>query len=238
MQLISQFEQSDRRWWLYYGYCRALSYDWNQKWRGITMSLYGATTSKGDPNADAARLFREYGKSMKDLGYTSDKECCQIPGCKAEKLWTISPDGRSNPKMAQAGNIMELSAGCRFCQNIAKMNDDQAWRLAVWRAFTNEYWIPAIEAVKSNPKLPQKAAVYGFAVDWALNEGKESMKGKLGRAATIDAAVKARANSGKCCNSSAKNAENRANMWGEAIRTNPDLTAPVQAITDKYKPGS
>ena len=235
MQLIMNFEQSDTRWWLYYGYCRALSYDWNQKWRGITLTLYGATTSKGDSKSDAVRLFQAYGKSLQDLGYKDDKECCQIPGCKSEKLWTISRSGRSNPEMSEAADIRELSAGCEFCKNVSGLNDDPAWRTAVWEAFTTEYWLPAIEAVKKNG-LPQKPAVYGFFVDWALNEGKEGMQKNSAKAKDIAAAVSARAKSGACCNGSAKNAQNRAKMWGEAMTTNVDLTQSVEETAKKFKP--
>ena len=236
MMLIMQFEQSDTRWWLYYGYCRALSYDWNEKDRGITLSLYGATTNKGSSGSDGYRLVKAYGKTLQQMGYTDDKSCCQMPGCKDEKYWTLTRTGRPNPNDdSEAMNIQQLSASCPFCKTISGLNDDPAWRTAVWKAFTDEYWLSAIAAVKAS-KLPQKAATYGFLVDWALNEGAEDMKKLVAKTSDVASAVAARAKSGKCCNDGAKNAENRAKMWGEAIASNPDLTQSVDPIVAKYKP--
>lgn len=234
MQLIMVFEQSDTRWWLYYGYCRALSYDYSKAWRGTTVSLYGATTYNNHPEADAARLFKHYGKSIKDVGWTSDKACCQLPGCKGEKLWTISKTGAASDW--EAKDLQQLNASCQFCKNLAGLNDNTAWRAAVWKAFSAEYFLPAIAELKKNG-YPMKAAIIGFAVDFALNEGKDGLLSGLKNAGkSISALVAHRAKSGSCCNASAANAKKRAEMWNAAITSNPDLAQDVGPLATKYKP--
>lgn len=234
MQLIMNFEQSDTRWWMYYGYCRALSYDYSKAWRGTTVSLYGATTYNNNPQSDAARLFKHYGKSIKDLGWKSDKECCQIPGCKGEKLWTISTTGKTSD--FEAKDIQQLSAPCTFCRTVANLNNDTAWRTAVWKGFASEYFLPAVAELKK-VGIPLKAATVGFVVDWALNEGKSGMVSGLKKAGkSLTKAVEVRAKSGSCCNGSSANAKKRAQMWGEAISKNPDLATDVASLAAKFKP--
>ena len=234
MQLIMNFEQSDTRWWLYYGYCRALSYDYSKAWRGTTVSLYGATTYNNNPEADAARLFKQYGKGIKELGWISDKTCCQMPGCKGEKYWTIGTTGKASDW--EAANLQQLNASCQFCKNLAALNDSAAWRTAVWKAFAAEYFMPTIAELKKHG-YPMKAAVVGFAVDFALNEGMDDLLSGVKRAGkSIAALVAHRAKSGSCCNGSAANAKKRAEMWGEAIAKNPDLANDVAALAAKYKP--
>lgn len=234
MQLIMVFEQSDTRWWLYYGYCRALSYDYSKAWRGTTVSLYGATTYNNNPGADAARLFKHYGKGIKDLGWTSDKACCQLPGCKGEKLWTISRNGTTTDW--EAKDLQQLNAPCQFCKTLASLNDNSAWRAAVWKAFSAEYFMPAIADLKKHG-YPMKAAIVGFAVDFALNEGKSGLaSGFKSAGRSIAALVTHRAKSGSCCNASAANAKKRAEMWNDAITSNPDLAHDVGPLAAKYKP--
>jgi hypothetical protein len=236
MQLIMIFEQSDTRWWLYYGYCRALSYDYSKAWRGTTVSLYGATTYNNNPGADAARLFKHYGKSITDLGWTSDKACCQLPGCKGEKLWTIRKTAGKSDDDSEAKDIHELNASCQFCKNLASLNDNSAWRAAVWKAFSAEYFLPAIAELKKNG-YPMKAAIIGFAVDFALNEGKSGLLAGLKSAGkSLPALVAHRAKSGSCCNGSAANAKKRAELWNATITSNPDLAHDVGPMAAKYKP--
>lgn len=232
MQLINHFEQSDRRWWLYYGYCRALSYDYNLAWRGVTVGLYGATTYNDHPQADAARLFAAYGTTIRAMGWQSDRQCCQKANCATETYWTISP---TNTRTSwQGASLADLNAGCAFCQRVLGLQNNDAWRKATWDAYTAEYWLPAINMIKA-AGLPVQPAVVGFAVDWSMNEGKENPKAFFSRGLTLDQLARARRTSCSSCNSGT-NGVTRANMWGHVMSTNPALSGNLDTVFSQFFP--
>jgi len=160
MRMVNKSEQDDPSfsgWVQYYGYCENIG-----DGRGITMSIQGATT--GGPNdggPDGPGLFLLFNKY----------------------------NGASNPSIAgglsdagvkatMGGKILKINESTSaFCAKINGLNNNAAWRAAVWESFYNNYISYAVEQARQ--RNFNDAVIIGAFTDSALNQGATGSSGSL-----------------------------------------------------------
>jgi chitosanase len=160
MRMVNKSEQDDPSfsgWVQYYGYCQNIG-----DGRGITMSIQGATT--GGPNdggPDGPGLFLLFNKY----------------------------NGASNPSIAgglsdagvkatMSGQILKINESTSaFCAKINGLNNNAAWRAAVWESFYNNYISYAVQQARQRNFTD--AVIIGAFTDSALNQGATGGSGSL-----------------------------------------------------------
>ncbi|HEY8023089.1 MAG TPA: chitosanase [Burkholderiaceae bacterium] len=160
MRMVNKSEQDDPSfsgWVKYYGYCEDIG-----DGRGITMSIQGATT--GGPNdggPDGPGLFQLFNKY----------------------------NGASNPTIAgglsdagvkatMSGKILKINESTSaFCSKIKGLNNNAAWRAAVWESFYNNYISYAVQQAKQ--RNFNDPVIIGAFTDSALNQGATGSSGSL-----------------------------------------------------------
>lgn len=168
MKLINKPEQDSLDWTKYYGYCEDIRDD-----RGYTIGIFGATTGgANDTHPDAPALFKEY-----------DAVCGASHPSIQGGLVRIGIDGKMN------GNILKVNdSQSTFCAKIQRLQEDDAWREAMWRTFYNVYIQYSLEQVRQRGFT--WALTIGSFVDAALNQGvtggSTTLAGILSKVGGID----------------------------------------------------
>jgi chitosanase len=163
MKLISKPEQDSLDWTKYYGYCQNIGDK-----RGYTIGIFGATTGgPNDTGPDAPELFKQY-DAIK--GAT-------IPSAEGGLRRTGAP-GR------MSGSILQVTGSSKeFCGELSKLQNDPAWREAMWRTFYNVYIEYSVQQARQRGF--NSALTIGSFVDTALNQGatgdRNSLQGLLSR---------------------------------------------------------
>ncbi|GLI09130.1 hypothetical protein YDYSG_51620 [Paenibacillus tyrfis] len=163
MKLINKPEQDDLNWTKYYGYCE----DIKDK-RGYTIGIFGATTGGSrDTHPDGPDLFKAY-DAAKGASNPSAEGALKRLGI--------------NGKMK--GSILEIKDSEKvFCGKIEKLQNDAAWRKAMWETFYNVYIRYSVEQARQRGFT--SALTIGSFVDTALNQGatggSDTLQGLLAR---------------------------------------------------------
>ncbi len=149
MKLINKPEQDDLNWIKYYGYCEDIKDE-----RGYTIGIFGATTGGSrDTHPDGPELFKAY-DSAKGAGNPSVEGALKRLGI--------------NGKMK--GSILQIKDSEKvFCGKIKKLQNDAAWRKAMWETFYNVYIRYSVEQARQRGFT--SAVTIGSFVDTALNQG-------------------------------------------------------------------
>ncbi|WP_246062817.1 chitosanase [Paenibacillus ehimensis] len=163
MKLINKPEQDDLNWIKYYGYCEDINDE-----RGYTIGIFGATTGgPRDTHPDGPELFKAY-DAAKGAGNPSVEGALKRLGI--------------NGKMK--GSILEIKDSEKvFCGKIKKLQNDPAWRKAMWETFYNVYIRYSVEQARQRGFT--SALTIGSFVDTALNQGatgdSNTLQGLLAR---------------------------------------------------------
>nr|WP_227011704.1 chitosanase [Paenibacillus lutimineralis] len=166
MKLVNKPEQDDLNWTKYYGYCENIDDD-----RGYTIGIFGATTGgPNDQGPDAPALFKEYDR-IKGASNPSVEGALKRLGI--------------NGKMK--GSILVISdSNSTFVKKINSLQNDSAWREAMWRTFYNVYIKYSVDQAKNRGF--NTALTIGSFVDTALNQGatggSNSLQGLLSKSGT------------------------------------------------------
>ncbi|MBV8465378.1 MAG: chitosanase [Burkholderiales bacterium] len=160
MRLVNKSEQDDPSfsgWVKYYGYCQNIG-----DGRGITMAIQGATTggpNDGGPDGPGLfLLFNKYNGAAKPsiAGGLSDA------GVKAK----------------MSGNILVIQeSDSAFCKRINALENNAAWRAAVWESFYDNYIGYAVQQARD--RNFNDALTIGAFTDAALNQGATGSGGSL-----------------------------------------------------------
>ncbi|MGF9914791.1 chitosanase [Paenibacillus ehimensis] len=163
MKLVNKPEQDDLNWIKYYGYCEDINDE-----RGYTIGIFGATTGgPRDTHPDGPELFKAY-DAAKGAGNPSVEGALKRLGI--------------NGKMK--GSILEIKDSEKvFCGKIKKLQNDPAWRKAMWETFYNVYIRYSVEQARQRGFT--SALTIGSFVDTALNQGatgdSNTLQGLLAR---------------------------------------------------------
>ncbi|GKS12273.1 hypothetical protein YDYSY3_32730 [Paenibacillus chitinolyticus] len=157
MKLVNKAEQDSLKWTEYYGYCEDIDDD-----RGYTIGIFGATTGgPNDTGPDGPALFKEY-DAVKGASNPS------VQGALAR----IGVNG------AMKGSILKINDSEKvFCGKIKGLENDPAWREAMWHTFYNVYIKYSFEQARKRGF--NSALTIGSFVDTALNQGAEGDSGSL-----------------------------------------------------------
>ena len=160
MRMVNKSEQDDPSfsgWVKYYGYCQNIG-----DGRGITMSIQGATT--GGPNdggPDGPGLFLLFNKYNGASNPT-------IAGGLAD----------AGVKATMSGNILKINESTSaFCAKINGLNNNAAWRAAVWESFYDNYISYAYQ--QATKRGFKDANIIGAFTDSALSQGAWGSSGSL-----------------------------------------------------------
>ncbi|MEK4359782.1 chitosanase [Paenibacillus sp. FSL M7-1455] len=157
MKLVNKPEQDDLNWTKYYGYCEDIGDD-----RGYTIGIFGATTGgPNDEGPDGPELFKEYDRA-KGASNPSVEGALKRLGI--------------NGKMKN-GILVISDSESKFVKKINSLQNDAAWREAMWRTFYNVYIKYSVEQAKKRGFT--SALTIGSFVDTALNQGATGDSGSL-----------------------------------------------------------
>lgn len=163
MKLINKPEQDSLDWTKYYGYCQNIG-----DGRGYTIGIFGATTGgPNDTGPDAPELFKQYDKV----------KGAAIPSTQGG-LKRIGVHG------SMSGSILKITDSSKqFCGKIGRLQNDPAWREAMWRTFYDVYIDYSVQQARQRGF--DSALTIGSFVDTALNQGatgdRNSLQGLLAR---------------------------------------------------------
>jgi chitosanase len=160
MRMVNKSEQDDPSfsgWVKYYGYCQNIG-----DGRGITMAIQGATT--GGPNdggPDGPGLFLLFNK------YNG-----------ASKPSIAGGLANAGVKAVMSGAILKIQeSDSAFCAKINALENNAAWRAAVWESFYDNYISYAVQQAKK--RNFDDALTIGAFTDAALNQGATGGSGSL-----------------------------------------------------------
>ncbi|WP_047244446.1 chitosanase [Chromobacterium subtsugae] len=157
MKLINKPEQDSLDWTKFYGYCE----DIGDK-RGFTIGIFGATT--GGPNdggPDAPALFKAFDAASG-----------------AANPSIIGGLNRAGAHGAMQGAILKISDDKKtFCNKIGALQNNAAWREAMWRTFYAVYIQFSVQQARQRGF--NSALTIGSFVDTALNQGASGDSGTL-----------------------------------------------------------
>jgi len=157
MKLVNKAEQDSLDWTKVYGYCQNI-----HDGRGYTIGIFGATT--GGPNdggPDAPALFKAFDAAS---GSTSPS----IGGGLA----------RAGVNGSMNGAILNISDSASvFCGRINGLQNNAAWREAMWRTFYDVYIAYSVQQARQRGFAD--ALTIGSFVDTALNQGATGDSGSL-----------------------------------------------------------
>lgn len=221
MQLVSLPENSTPKWYTNYGYIEFLG-----DGRGFTTTIFGACSGTGD----LAMVFEE----LAALEPTSDV---------ARKLVGYLPKLRGK----EGDDISGIEA---LKDLIPEAAGDESWRRAVWSVYVKLYWKFAADfaakrgacSSRPGPVLASPAAK-GFVLDTVINHGADmdsvqpiidrmSAKRDSGdeTAWMLDfAEARRRMLKSGYDNLDTSHTGDRATLWAELVRDNPDLRTPIDA---------
>ncbi|SEG67356.1 chitosanase [Paenibacillus sp. UNC499MF] len=157
MKLVNKAEQDSLKWTGYYGYCEDIDDD-----RGYTIGIFGATTGgTNDTGPDGPALFKEY-DAVKGASNPS------VEG----GLARIGAHG------SMKGSILKITDSEKvFCGKIKNLQNDAAWREAMWHTFYNVYIKYSVDQARKRGF--NSALTIGSFVDTALNQGAQGDSGSL-----------------------------------------------------------
>ncbi|KJB87170.1 chemotaxis protein [Paenibacillus sp. E194] len=157
MKLINKPEQDSLKWIEYYGYCEDIDDD-----RGYTIGIFGATTGgDNDKHPDGPTLFKEFDAA-------SGASNPSVEG----GLSRIGVNG------SMKGSILKIKDSEKvFCGKIKKLQNNDAWREAMWQTFYKVYIKYSVEQARKRGF--NSALTIGSFVDTALNQGATGDSGTL-----------------------------------------------------------
>ncbi len=157
MMLVNKPEQDDLNWTKYYGYCEDIGDN-----RGYTIGIFGATTGgSNDTGPDGPALFKEYDRVKGASNPTVEGG-----------LKRIGVNGK------MSGSILKITdSKSVFVKKINGLQNDAAWREAMWRTFYNVYIKYSVDQAKKRGFT--SALTIGSFVDTALNQGADGDSGSL-----------------------------------------------------------
>ncbi|MWV47184.1 chitosanase [Paenibacillus sp. HJL G12] len=157
MMLVNKPEQDDLNWTKYYGYCEDIKDN-----RGYTIGIFGATTGgSNDTGPDGPALFKEYDRIKGASNPTVEGG-----------LKRIGVNGK------MSGSILKITdSNSVFVKKINGLQNDAAWREAMWRTFYNVYIKYSVDQAKKRGFT--SALIIGSFVDTALNQGADGDSGSL-----------------------------------------------------------
>ncbi|MFC5472677.1 chitosanase [Paraherbaspirillum soli] len=149
MKLINKPEQDDLEWTKFYGYCENI----NDR-RGYTIGIFGATTGgPRDTGPDGPALFKEFDAA-------SGAANPSIAG----GLARIGVHGSMH------GSVLNITDSAKvFCGKIESLQNNAAWREAMWHTFYNVYIKYSLQ--QAHQRGFKSALTIGSFVDTALNQG-------------------------------------------------------------------
>ena len=222
LRLISLPENGTPKWYDNYGYIEFLG-----DGRGFTVTIFGACSGTGDLSMILDELAKVPGRSE-----TCDELLRYAPAMKKKK-----------------GDDIRGIEGIKPL--VERLQDDPAWRRAVWAVYVKLYWKFAMEwadktgaaARRPGPKLRLPAS-RGFCVDAAINHGanyeslmtivkrmpadaRESSDETTWVSAFADAREKMLASGYDDLDTSRTG--DRCKLWKELVRKNPHLKKPFHA---------
>jgi chitosanase len=153
MKLVNKPEQDSLEWTAAYGYCEDIGDD-----RWYTIGIFWATT--GGPNdmwPDAPKLFRNFDATSGSGEPTTEGGLARI-----------------NARGTMDGRVLKISdSPADFCTKVNGLQNNEAWREAIWRTFYEVYISESMDQAK---KLGfTDALTIGSFVDTALNQGGPSL---------------------------------------------------------------
>lgn len=163
MKLINKPEQDNLNWTEYYGYVEDIDDD-----RGYTIGIFGATTGgSNDTGPDGPDLFKEF-----DAISGSSKP--SVEG----GLARVGINGKMQ------GSILKINDSYPVLKKkINGLQNNAAWREAMWRTFYNVYIKYSVQQAKQRGF--NSALTIGSFIDTALNHGatgdSNSLQGLLAR---------------------------------------------------------
>ncbi|EJW15362.1 chitosanase [Paenibacillus alvei] len=157
MKLINKPEQDSLNWTEFYGYCENI-----KDKRGYTIGIFGATTGGSNDNyPDGPTLFKEFDAA-------SGASNPSVEG----DLSRIGVNG------SMKGRILEIKDSEKvFCGKIKKLQNNDAWREAIWQTFYKVYIKYSVEQARKRGF--NSALTIGSFVDTALNQGATGDSGTL-----------------------------------------------------------
>ncbi|MCY9513023.1 chitosanase [Paenibacillus apiarius] len=157
MKLVNKPEQDSLDWTKYYGYCEDIGDD-----RGYTIGIFGATTGgSNDKHPDGPALFKEF-DAASGAGNPS------VEG----GLERIGVNG------SMKGSILKIKDSEKvFCGKIKKLQNNDAWREAIWQTFYKVYIKYSVQ--QASQRGFNSALTIGSFVDTALNQGATGDSGTL-----------------------------------------------------------
>ncbi|OPA77428.1 chemotaxis protein [Paenibacillus selenitireducens] len=157
MKLVNKPEQDTLNWTKFYGYCEDITDD-----RGYTIGIFGATTGgPNDTGPDGPALFKEYDA---------------VSG--ASKPSVEGGLARIGVHGTMKGSILNITDSSKvFCGKINGLQNNAAWREAMWRTFYNVYIKYSVQQAKQRGF--STALTIGSFVDTALNQGATGDSGSL-----------------------------------------------------------
>ncbi|NIE84426.1 MULTISPECIES: chitosanase [unclassified Burkholderia] len=157
MKLVNKSEQDSLTWTNVYGYCEDIGDD-----RGFTIGIFGATTggpNDGDP--DGPTLFRNFDAA-------SGAATPSVEG----GLARIGATG------TMSGPILKIDGKKKdFCAKVNGLQNNPAWREAMWRTFYTVYIQPSVQEARNRGF--GSALTIGSFVDTALNQGVDASPNAL-----------------------------------------------------------
>lgn len=149
MKLVNKAEQDDLDWTKFYGYCEDIDDE-----RGYTIGIFGATTGGSrDTGPDGPALFKEFDAA-------SGASNPSIQGGLT----------RAGVKGTMNGKILKITdSDSVFVKKINALQNNAAWREAMWRTFYNVYIKYSVQQAKNRGF--NSALTIGSFVDTALNHG-------------------------------------------------------------------
>lgn len=157
MKLVNKPEQDSLDWTKFYGYCEDIGDN-----RGYTIGIFGATTGgSNDTGPDGPDLFKEYDRVNGASNPTVEGG-----------LKRIGVNGK------MSGSILKITdSKSVFIKKINGLQNNAAWREAMWRTFYNVYIKYSVEQAKKRGF--NTALTIGSFVDTALNQGATGDSGSL-----------------------------------------------------------
>jgi chitosanase len=157
MKLVNKPEQDSLDWTRFYGYCEPLGDK-----RGYTIGIFGATTGgPNDTGPDGPALFKEY-----DAASGASKP--SIAGGLA----------RAGVHGSMQGSILNITdSKTVFCGKIGGLQNNAAWREAMWHTFYNVYIKYSLQQARQRGF--SSALTIGSFVDTSLNQGADGDSGSL-----------------------------------------------------------
>ncbi len=168
MKLVNKPEQDSLDWPKFYGYCEDIDDE-----RGFTIGIFGATTGgPRDQGPDGPTLFKEF-DAASGAGNPS------IAGGLA----------RAGVRGGMQGPVLKISDSEKvFCGKIAALQNNAAWREAMWQTFYKVYIQYSVRQARQRGF--GSALTIGSFVDTALNQGAsgggDTLQGLLSRSGDGD----------------------------------------------------